>query len=267
MKKTLIALSSALVIASVTGCGYHLPLPIYAISDADGARYCCEICETFTGERYSVLSRTPDPLNRELRISGTAWHMNVSRTGDVIAINLWPGGPNEMVFVNTVTFKVTHRWPYPSDRTKGILLSDDGKTLAMHYTNIFDDWLHAVTLWDVTSGKPIRKLFLPQPSKERTRIIKEGYYHRSGYGDLAFTPDGQFLALSTDWYASGWKNVKDRPDPDCPRLYPSGCVVVWRTSDGAVVSFLLKGEYQLLRAVVPALSVSTKPAGGDESGQ
>jgi hypothetical protein len=153
MKKTLIALSSALAIASVTGCGY-LPRPIYAKSNADGAWYSCEICETLDGERYSVLSRGSDPLNRELRISGNARHMNASRTGDLIAINL----DYEMVFVDTATFKVTHRWPYPSDRTAGILLSDDNKTLAMYYTNIGDDWLHVVTLWDVSSGKPIRKL-------------------------------------------------------------------------------------------------------------
>lgn len=254
MRRKVAILSLALILAGQAGCDNSVPITVR--SYVDDVEYRCQIEEK--GEiYYSILTKEPHTQKRALRLRGKACCMAVSSKGDLLAIAITPmAGPNkvghyylsdiyEIVFIDTKTFKETHRWPVkppkmplskpgeyvsPIHNFRELAFSNNGRMIATCYSKPTGDGEIplVITVWNTASGTVIREFIVPPVDK----TLAETGYGR-WMGDLAFSPNGKLIAIS-----GMLLNAKQRHRPGPPY----GFMLIWRISDGSLTNLQPKGH-------------------------
>ncbi len=249
-------LSIALCIGGCYGFKYA---PLVETDSASLIQYRCEIkmLDELSGDFCSTIYDDTNRKKKPLRLNGKAQCMTVSTTGDVLAIGIlipteheesppvYVADHHAIVFIDTENLREINRWPIkppgvplpgpgryvdPIVRFDDLALSDDGTMIATYYWKPIDGGRQSmVTLWDVAFGKFIREFPLGPPDESLQGVI-----YGTGASDLAFSPEGELVAVSGRWSIKSSDAVQ--PDP---------FIFIWRTSDGSRYVLRPKGYWNI----------------------
>ena len=203
----------------------------------------------------SIISRYPNLVNRKLSLPGKVVCMALSKDDALLAIGIAPmAGPNEsgyywlsatkeIVFLDTITFRILFRWPTKPINTVSIVTKDytvlmqpivrfdrmafsaDGKRIATYFWKTSKEGRKGVvTLWEVKTGKLICEYSMPDPD----RWLKAVHHGESCCG-LAFSSDDSLIAASGCW-----------PVKDPNVAQPDGFLLVWGISKGSLTVIRIK---------------------------
>ena len=258
MKTGLQGLCLLSIAVGIGGCyTFNKYTPLVETTPTSGAQYRCEIkrLDRSSGDLCTTVYDDTNRKKKPLRLNGKAQCMTVNSTGDVLAIGILvptdhDGSPpvyvpdhDAIVFIDAENLREINRWPIkapgvafpapgpyvdPIVRFDELAFSDDNNTVATYYWKPVDGGRQAmVTLWDVASGECLKELPLGPPDQ-----CLQGVIYGTGASDLAFSPNGELIAVSGRW------SIKDSN-----AIQPDPFIFVWRTSGESRYVLRPKGHW------------------------